>query len=169
MIVPARQDDRLAAHPPVELEEGDDRAGEGERADRGAERHLDAALGMDLAIGGDAEGFRRIIGGRRHEDGGETDQRMEGGDELRHGRHGDAPGGDRADGAADGDAGDDQGPGEPACRRREQQRRDDGDPHADHAVEIALPRRFRARQPAQRHDEQGARRPDRERRRVKRS
>ena len=72
--MPARQNDRLAAHPPIELEEGDDRAGEGEGTNGRTERHFDAALGMDHAIGGDAEGFRRIIGGRCHEDGGETDE-----------------------------------------------------------------------------------------------
>ena len=116
MIVPARQNDRLAAHPSIELEEGDDRAGEGQSADGGAERHLDAALSMDLAIGGDAEGFWRIIGSGGHEHGGKADERMEGGDELRHRRHGDAPGGDGADGAADRDAADDEKPGEAARR-----------------------------------------------------
>ena len=82
---------------------------------------------------------------------------MEGGDKLWHRRHGDASGSDGADGAADRDAADDQRPGKSARRRCQKQRRHDGKPHAGHAVEIALPRGFGARQPAQRHDEQGAR------------
>ena len=41
--------------------------------------------------------------------GGEADQRVEGGDQLRHGGHRDAAGDDRADAAADGDADDDRG------------------------------------------------------------
>ena len=41
-------------------------------------------------------------------------------------------------------------------RLRKTERRQDGDRHADHAVEIALPRRRRARQPSERQDEKNA-------------
>jgi hypothetical protein len=59
-VVAPGQQDRLAAHPPVELQEGDDRAGEGDGADGGAERHLDQAGAMDMAGVADAECLRRI-------------------------------------------------------------------------------------------------------------
>ena len=52
----------------------------------------------------DAERLRRIERRRRDEHGREADERVEGGDELRHRRHGDAPRGDGADAAADGNA-----------------------------------------------------------------
>ena len=54
------QQDRRAAHVAVELGEGDDRAGEGDRADGDAEAHLDQALRADRAFRADAEGLRRI-------------------------------------------------------------------------------------------------------------
>ena len=151
-----RQDDRLARHPPRKLEEGDDRAGEGDGADRRAKRHLDQALRVDRAGSADAEGIRRIEGGRRHEHGRQADQRMEGRDQLRHRRHGDAPRDHRADAAADRDAADDHRPGQRLLRRRHGQRREHGNRHADHAEIIALPRGLRRRQPAQRQDEQDA-------------
>jgi hypothetical protein len=66
--------------------------------------HLDQRLAVDVADRADAEALRRIDGGRRHHDGGKADQRVEGGDELRHRGHGDAPRDDRADAAADGEA-----------------------------------------------------------------
>ena len=46
--------------------------------------------------------------------------------------------------------------GETVRRRSEGERREDGERHADHAVEVALPRRRRMRQAAQRQDEQDA-------------
>ena len=106
--VAARQHDRLARHAPVELEEGDDRAGEGDGADGNAERHLDQRLAMDRADFADAEGIRRIDRGGRHHHRGKADERVEGGDELRHRRHGNALGDIGADAAADGKADDDQ-------------------------------------------------------------
>ncbi len=65
--------------------------------DGDAEAHLDQRLMVDRARIADAEGFRRIERTRRHEHRGEADERVEGGDELRHRRHGDAAGGHRAD------------------------------------------------------------------------
>ena len=64
----------------------------------------------------DAEGGRRVERGRGDEDRGEADERMEGGDELRHRRHRDAPGDHGADAAADGDAEHDQQEAAPARR-----------------------------------------------------
>ncbi len=46
----AGQNDRRAGHVAVELGEGDDRAGEGDRADGGAERHFDQRLGFDATF-----------------------------------------------------------------------------------------------------------------------
>ena len=88
----------------------------------------------------DAEGLRRVERGRRDEHRGKADQRVERRDQLRHRRHRDAPGDDGADAAADGDAGDDQAQVSASRSRRSEQRRDDGDRHADHAVAVALPR-----------------------------
>ena len=151
-----RQDDRLARHAPRELEEGDDRAGEGDGADRRAERHLDQALRVDRAGHADAEGFRRVEGGRRHQHRRQADQRMERRDQLRHRRHGDAPRDHRADAAADRDAADDHRPGQRLLGRRHGQRGEHGNGHAGHAEIVAPPRGLGRRQPAQRQDEQNA-------------
>ena len=43
----------------------------------------------------DTEGMRRVNCGRGHQNGGKADQRVERGNKLRHGRHGDAAGDDR--------------------------------------------------------------------------
>ena len=102
--MPARQHDRLAGHAAVELQERDDRAREGDGADGDAERHLEQRAAMDRADGADAEGLRRIERARRHQHRREADQRVEGRDELRHGRHRHALGDHRADAAADGEA-----------------------------------------------------------------
>ena len=103
----------------------------------------------------DAEGLRRVERGRGDQHRGKADQRMEGGDELRHRRHRDAPRDDSADAAADGDAEHDEAERAPA-RRGDEQRRHDGDRHADHAEIVALPRCLRVRQAAQRQDEEDA-------------
>ncbi len=57
------------------------------RADGHAERHLDQRLAVDRADVADAEGVGRIERRRRHEHRGQADQRVEGGDELRHRGH----------------------------------------------------------------------------------
>ena len=62
-------------------------------------RHLDQRLGVDVADRADAEGLRRIERGGGDKHGRKADQRVEGGDELRHRRHRDAArdrGADRA-------------------------------------------------------------------------
>ena len=102
--VARRQHDRLAGHAPVELEEGDDRTGEGDGADGDAEAHLDQAWPWMSPDRADAEALGRIERGRRHHHGGKADEAVEGGDELRHRGHGDAARDDGADAAADGKA-----------------------------------------------------------------
>ena len=110
---------------------------------------------MDIAGLADAEGGRRIECGGGDEHRGEADQRMERGDELRHRRHRDAPRDHRADAAADRDAEHDQQEPAPA-RRGEEQRRHHGDGHAGDAELVAAARAFRARQAAEREDEEDA-------------
>ena len=111
---------------------------------------------MDRAGSADAEGFRRIEGGRRHEHGRQADQRMEGRDQLRHRRHGDAAGDHRTDAAADRDAADNHRPGQRLLRRRHGKRGEHGNGHAGHAEIIPPPRGLGRRQPAQRQNEQDA-------------
>ena len=154
--VAPRQHDRLAAHAGAELEEGDHRAGEGDGADGGAERHFDQALLMDMAFRADVEGRRRVIGARRHQDRRHADQRMEGRHQFRHRGHRHPPRDHRADAAAEHDAAQHQAPGQPAFRRMRAERGQHGDGHADHAEIVAAPAGVRARQPAQRLDEQNA-------------
>ena len=60
----------------------------------------------------DAEGVGRIERRAGDQHRGQADQRMERRHQLRHGGHGDAPGHHRADAAADGEAADDQAPGQ---------------------------------------------------------
>ena len=104
----------------------------------------------------DAEGAGRVERGGGNEYGGEADERMEGGDQLRHGRHGDAARGDGADDAADAEAGAEQDPGERQLRVGDGEGRGHGDEHAEHAGIVAAPRGGRARQAAQGENEQDA-------------
>ena len=52
--------DRRALHQGLQLGERDQRAGEGDGADRQADRHLEQALAEDVARRADAERFRRV-------------------------------------------------------------------------------------------------------------
>ena len=110
--VPRRQQDRRAGEVAVELAEGDDRAGEGDGADGDPNGQLDQALQLDVAGLGDAVGGRRIDGGGGDETGRKPDQRVEGGHQLRHRGHVDAPGDHDADAAAQDDAARDQANGD---------------------------------------------------------
>ena len=103
----------------------------------------------------DAERLGRVQRRRRDEHRRQADQRVERGDELRQRRHLDAPRDHGAHAAADRDGDEDQ---HVAAARHAllQQRRHDGDRHADHAEAVALPRGDRAGKPAQRQDEQDA-------------
>ena len=152
-----RQDDRLAGHAPRQLGKGDHGAREGDGADGDAERHLDKARRGDVAGRADVEGFRRIERAGGHEHRRQADKRVEGRHQLRHRGHGDAPGDVGADRAADAKTQDDQECGETRPRLTQlRQGGGDGNRHAGHAVEVAAPRAFRARQTAQRQDEQHA-------------
>ena len=108
---------------------------------------------MDRVIGADAIGLGRKKRGPGDKDRRETNQRMEGRNELRHLRHGDAPCYDSADAATDNEAKNDKPPGERILRLQQRERRDYGDGHADHAECIALPGRFRRGEPAKRENE----------------
>ena len=132
----ALEGDRIALHQRLQLGEGDQRAREGDAADRQAERHFHQALGVDRAGHTDRERLRRVQGGGRHEHRGQAHQRVKRGDQLRQRRHLDPPREDRADAAADGNRHQDQ---RPAAWRHSlpQQRRQDGDGHAGHAHAVA--------------------------------
>ena len=150
--MPAGQLDRRARHAPRQLQEGDDRAGEGDRADGDAETHLDAADGGDIAGDGiqDAERRRIEVGRdpdqhRRH-----ADEAVEARDEFRHRGHLDLAGDVIADAAADRDRADDQRQADTVL----DQRRADRNDHADHAEAVALLTGLGRRQAPQRKDEQ---------------
>ena len=92
-LVLAGERDRRALHQRLQLGERDQRAGEGDRADRQAERHLDQAFRPHMRRRYvDAERLRRVQRGGGHEHRGQADQGVEGGDQLRQGRHLDAAG-----------------------------------------------------------------------------
>ena len=144
------EDQRLAGDQPLELGEGDDGAGEGDRADGRAERHLDQRALGDGPGDADAVGLGRVEGRERDEHRGQTDQRVEGGDELRQGGHLDLAGDDVADAAADRDAEHDHPVG---LDDGQGQRGQHGDGHAGHAEDVALAGGLGAGQAAQGHDE----------------
>ena len=98
------------------------------------------------------EGVRFVEIGGGHQDGAKTDQGMESGHQLGHGRHRDAACDDRADGTPDDNRTADQRQSEPV-QLHHQQGRADRDGHTGHAEIIAAPGRFRARQAAQGQDE----------------
>ena len=104
----------------------------------------------------DAERLRRVERRRRHRHRGEADAGVEDGDKLRHLGHGHAPRDHRPDPAAEAEAEEDEQPSAEAGWTVEGQRRHDGDAHADHAVQVALPRRGRMGEAPQGHDEEDA-------------
>ena len=98
--MPRRQQDRLARHAAVELRKA---MIEPVKVIAPIATPIDistSACAMDLADRADAEGLRRIERRRRDEHRREADQRVEGGDELRHRRHRNSPRDDRAGRAA---------------------------------------------------------------------
>ncbi len=113
---------------------------------------------MDRVERTDAVGFRREEGRPGDKDRGKTDQRVEGRDELRHLRHGDAPCDHGANTAADHETAHDESPSERILRLQERERRHDGDGHADHAERVALARGLRRGEAAKREDEENCRR-----------
>ena len=133
------------------------RAREGDGADGDAERHLDEARPVDVAGSADVEGARRIERAGRDQHRRHADQRVERRDQFRHRGHRHAPRDHGAGAAAGRDA-----EHRPGSRRR---RRPAGARRAWSATAITMPTmpnmlplaaRFRARQPAQRQDEQHA-------------
>ena len=155
--VPPWNHDRRAAHARGKLQERDDRAGESDGADRDAERHLDQRRLVDVAARPDAERLRRIVSARRDQHRGEADQRVERRDQLRHRGHRHAARDHRADAATQHQAADHQRPRRDADRRMRAERGQHRDGHAGDAEHVAAAAGFRARQPAQRHDEEHAR------------
>ena len=126
------------AHAAVELQERDDRTGEGDRADGDAERHLDQAGAVDGARRPMPKACGALERGSRHQHRGQTDQRVEGGNQLRHRRHRDAPGDNRADAPPPTARPTRSASPCPIRGRRDHQRGDDRDRHADHAEIVAL-------------------------------
>ena len=112
---------------------------------------------MDVARLTDAERLRRVGGAGRDHDRGETDQRMEGRNELRHVRHLDVASEPGADAAADADGNEAEDPRRDIGRRPQGERRQDREAHAEHAEPIALARRRRRGESAQRENEEDAR------------
>ena len=151
-----RQHDRLAAHASRQLQEGDHRAGESDGANRDAERHFDQARAVNVTVRADVESRRRIERSGRHQHRRHADKGVKGRDQFRHRRHRYAAGNHGADAAADSDAADHKSPGKRTRRRMRAERRQHGDGHADHAEQVAALARIRARQAAQRQNEQDA-------------
>ncbi len=153
--VPQGQDDRLARHAARQLGKGDHRAREGDGADGDAERHLEQARACDGIRLADAERLGGIEGAGGHEHRGEAHQRVERGHQLGHRRHRHAARDDGADAAAEQEPAGNQCPGQLLLRRADLgERGADGERHAEHAEQVAAARGLRARQPAQRHDEE---------------
>ena len=99
-----------------------------------------APLMAPIASASDAEGLRRIERGGRHQHRGKADERVEESHELRHLRHLHALGDNGADAAADGEAATMSSQPEPLAGGLKTSVVDDGDAHADHAEQVALPR-----------------------------
>ena len=146
----ALEDQRRPGHEPLELGEGDDGAGEGDGADGHAQPHLDQGMRFDGADLADTELMGREIGRGRDADRRQADQAVEGGHELRQGRHLDAQRNEAADGPADDDARRDD---RIAHHPRLGQGRGDGDHHAGDAEAVAAARGLRRGQAPERHDE----------------
>ena len=136
--VPRRQQQRLAADDALQLAEGHDRSGEGDRAHEHADEDLDLVDARFHAgqTGGRAERRREAHEHRRG-----PDEAVEDGDELRHGRHLDARGEHRADAAADGEHAHQQTvAGHPRAEHGHRDRQQ----HPDDAEQVAATRRIPA-------------------------
>ena len=114
-------------------------------------------LHVDVAGFADAHGLGRVERGGGDENRRKADEAVKRRDELRHLGHRDLTRGDGADRPADGDAEQDQAPGQDVAGARDRERGGDGDRHTDHAELIAAARGNRARQSAQGQNEQDAR------------
>ena len=114
----------------------------------------DRAVSVQLC---NAEIDRRVERSRRHEHSRQTNQRVEGGNELRHSRHRNFLSDDRANNTTDSDTTEDQAQRDNIKRtagRQHSQRCTDSDRHTDHAVIVTLTRRSRAGKSAEGHDEE---------------
>ena len=134
----------------LELAEGDDGTGEGDRADEDAEKDLD--LVNRLLDAGERDP-RIDIARDADEDRGEADEAVEDGDQLRHLGHGDARRHQNPYRRADHDRG---GENRVVADAGGIDRRGDGDRHADDAVEVAPPRRLLMAEAAEAENEQYA-------------
>ena len=150
--VPPRQHDRRTAHPARQLEEGDNAPREGDRPDGDAKPEFDAADREDLPCGiDDPEGLRIEPCAKAHHHCGKADEAVEARDKFGHRGHRDTAGDDHTDHPADGQRNADLDEiGEVVG----DQRRDERDPHPDHAVAVAAARRRGARQSPQCEDEE---------------
>jgi hypothetical protein len=136
---------RLAADESLQLAEGDHRAGAGDGADDNSGGEFTHEDGVE-GIGG------RLVeeGADGHQHRGHADEAMQGRHQLGHGGHLDAHGQDGANEGARHHAGDDETVG---LDLRAHQGGDDGDGHADHAIEVAAPGRGGMGQPLEGQDE----------------
>jgi hypothetical protein len=146
----AGEHQRLAGDEALQLRKRYDRARKGDGADRSADAHLDQAGAADGADDADPVSLGIEEGRGGDEDRGHADEAVESGDKLRQRRHLNAKGDGGTDCAADNDADEDK----PVAHHfRREERGDDGDGHAGHAVEIACARALGRREASQCHDE----------------
>ncbi len=153
--VASRQQHGLAADLAGQLAERNDRTGERHGADQHA--NVDLQL-VDRFLGTlEMTGRGRVdVIGEAHQHGRETDEAVHEGDQLRHLGHLHDPRRVDADRCSNRERADD--PGIPAGRDlRSEQGRENGDRHADHAVEIATAGRLGIGEPAEAQNEQDGR------------
>jgi len=153
-VVAPREHQRPGRDARAELEEGDDRPGQGHRTNEDAEEDLD---GVDV-LHRRGEGARPQEGVEPHEHGCEADEAVEHRDELRHTGHLDLERPLHADRPAHGHGRDDQG--ETGPRARLHGIRDGGqqcDGHADDAEGVARLRRLVPGQAGEAEDEEQGR------------
>ena len=145
-----RQHDRRAAHGAVELEEGDDRAREGNRTDGDAQSHFDPADRIDEAVcANDPERLGVEVGGPADQHRRQPDEAVKRGNQLRHRGHRDAPRGNYSDRSTKADGSEDLGEhpqvggarlGQQLARRDRrlgQHRGDHRNAHPDHPEAVA--------------------------------
>ena len=136
----AGKHDGVPRNQPLQLGEGNDRSREGDRADRGAQSHFDAARQEDgTSRVGDTVCLRIVQGGAGDKDRRHSDKTVKCGDQLGHRRHLDPQGHGHADETADRERRENPIVG---CDLGIDHRGQDGDRHSGDTVEITGPRRL---------------------------
>src|SRR5210317_417424 len=143
----------MTAYAALQLTEGNDRTGEGDCTDKDTEIRLDIVNSQfNPDVVGQPARVHEVGEANSHR--GHADQAVQDGNQFRHLRHLDAPGGNDADGATDQER---HNQVFDVLRDIAQQRRNKRNRHTGNAIPVTAPRSLLVGQPAESENEQNGR------------